>query len=107
MRPPSSGSRPVIRLKSVVLPAPLGPITEVMRPASTVRSRSSMTWRLPKALRRPLGLSRATEGPQAPRDAGEAGRGEEHAGHVDQPHDEEPALGEPGGEEVAQHDTEG
>ena len=38
MRPPSGGTTPVMQLNSVVLPAPFGPISPVMRPASTSRS---------------------------------------------------------------------
>jgi hypothetical protein len=34
---PRLGSRPMIALSSVVLPAPLGPMTVTMRPAPTVR----------------------------------------------------------------------
>src|SRR3954469_23280262 len=39
---------PVIRLNSVVLPAPFGPITETISPSFTRRSRPSTTFRPPK-----------------------------------------------------------
>src|SRR3954453_2469750 len=39
---------PVIRLKSVVLPAPFGPITLTISPSSTCRSSESTTRRPPK-----------------------------------------------------------
>src|SRR6266508_3863617 len=40
---------PVIRLKSVVLPAPFGPITLTISPSFTWRSSSDTTFRPPKA----------------------------------------------------------
>ncbi len=40
---------PVIRLKSVVLPAPFGPITLTISPSSTCRSSASITCRPPNA----------------------------------------------------------
>src|SRR5258705_335723 len=41
--PPSGRSSPVIRLKSVVLPAPLGPMMRRRSPGSTVRSTPDVT----------------------------------------------------------------
>ena len=45
---------PVIRLKSVVLPAPFGPITLTISPWATCRSRSETTLRPPNASETPL-----------------------------------------------------
>src|SRR3954447_6332404 len=50
MSPESGRYRPVMRLKSVVLPAPLGPITLTISPSSTCRSSSEMTCRPPKSI---------------------------------------------------------
>src|SRR4030088_1997448 len=52
---PASGARPpAIRLKSVVLPAPFGPIMPSASPGATDRSISSAATTEPKVLRRPL-----------------------------------------------------
>src|SRR6266852_4980654 len=52
---PASGARPpAIRLKSVVLPAPFGPIMPSASPGATDRSISSAAMTDPKVLRRPL-----------------------------------------------------
>src|SRR6476660_8479124 len=52
---PASGARPpAIRLKSVVLPAPFGPIIPSASPCATDRSISSAAMTEPKLLRRPL-----------------------------------------------------
>src|SRR5262249_44623220 len=48
--PASGASAPAIRLKSVVLPAPFGPVTV---PGSIARSTPSTARRLPNALTRP------------------------------------------------------
>src|SRR6516164_3588231 len=47
-RPPSGSCRPVITLKSVVFPAPLGPIRPVTRPGSTSMLASDSARRPPK-----------------------------------------------------------
>src|ERR1700688_4772482 len=49
MRPPLGGNTPPIRLNSVLLPAPFGPRIPRISPASTERSRPSMTRRPPNA----------------------------------------------------------
>ena len=46
--PPSGRSSPVTRLKSVVLPAPFGPIIHRRSPSATVRSTEAVTSRPPK-----------------------------------------------------------
>src|SRR6202047_178228 len=52
---PASGARPpAIRLKSVVLPAPFGPMMPSASPGATDRSISSAAITEPKVLRRPL-----------------------------------------------------
>src|SRR5215471_2240391 len=48
--PASGTSAPAIRLNKVVLPAPLGPMSPVMVPASTVKLTPSTARRLPNAL---------------------------------------------------------
>ena len=50
MRPPDGGSTPVSRLKNVVLPAPLGPMTERSSPARTWKSTRLTAVRPPKVL---------------------------------------------------------
>src|SRR5580704_14724070 len=52
--PASGASPPAIRLKSVVLPAPFGPIMPSASPGATDRSISSAAITEPKVLRRPL-----------------------------------------------------
>src|SRR5215210_8851343 len=49
---------PVIRLKTVVLPAPFGPITLTISPSSTCRSRPSTTRRPPNDFVTPRSSSR-------------------------------------------------
>src|SRR6516162_8599273 len=48
-RPPLGGNTPAIMLKSVVLPAPFGPMMPTISPASTEKSSRSMTLSPPKA----------------------------------------------------------
>ena len=48
--PESTWKIPVIRLKTVVLPAPFGPITLTISPSSTCRSSSLTTLSPPKAI---------------------------------------------------------
>src|SRR6266481_6304665 len=52
--PASGASPPAIRLKSVVLPAPFGPMMPSASPGATDRSTSSAATTEPKVLRRPL-----------------------------------------------------
>src|SRR5262249_51164913 len=52
MRPWSGARNPLIRANSVVLPAPFGPITAVMRPASAASETPSTASRPPKRLAR-------------------------------------------------------
>src|SRR5579859_2547699 len=51
-RPESGRKAPVMRLKNVVLPAPLGPITAVSEPSSKFRLTPFMALTPPKDLRR-------------------------------------------------------
>ena len=53
-RPASPG--PVIMRNSVVLPAPLGPMTPTMPPGGSLKSSPSISSLSPNALRRPVGL---------------------------------------------------
>ena len=50
MRPDDGASMPHITLMSVVLPAPLGPITPMMPPAGTWNEMPSKTFRPPNCL---------------------------------------------------------
>src|ERR1700722_18506517 len=51
--PLSGFTYPVITLKRVVLPEPLGPISPEMDPCSTSREQPERAWRPPKALDTP------------------------------------------------------
>jgi hypothetical protein len=55
-RPVSGRSKPVSRLKNVVLPAPLGPMSAVMRPRWTCTFSTSTATRPPNARRIPLAV---------------------------------------------------
>ena len=52
-RPPSGCSTPVSILNSVVLPAPFGPITPTMPPGGSLKDKSSISSRSPKAFDKP------------------------------------------------------
>ena len=54
--------RPVMTLNVVVLPAPFGPISPVMRPASTSRSTSRTAWLPPKWTLTPERLEQRASG---------------------------------------------
>src|SRR5450755_3649462 len=89
MRPPVGVRKPVISANNVVLPAPLGPITAVMLPLSTVSDASRTASSPPNRLEMPstakIGLSmrslprflgRPLQQPAQPRDnVGHATRG--------------------------------
>src|SRR6202041_2807214 len=64
--PASGGSSPVMRLRTVVLPEPFGPMRPVMPPAGISKERSRTATRPPKAFLRPWTLSRAPGGGAAP-----------------------------------------
>ena len=59
IRPEVGVRNPLIRLKNVVLPAPLGPMTARSSPGSTRIDTSSTATRLPKCLRDVLDLEQA------------------------------------------------
>src|SRR6266446_5391867 len=63
MRPSLGRVSPLIRLKSVVLPAPLGPMIARRSPGPTVRLTPSTARRPPNSLQRPLRLSAAATRP--------------------------------------------
>src|SRR5258706_11515295 len=50
-RPPSGSRCPVIRLNSVVLPAPLGPMMALIEPRGTVKDTPPTAWKPSKLLR--------------------------------------------------------
>src|SRR5262249_8241965 len=50
MRPSSGGRKPVMQLKSVVLPAPFGPMRPTMSPSSMTKDTSLLATRPPKRL---------------------------------------------------------
>src|SRR6266404_7701666 len=95
---PSSGSRcPVIRLKSVVLPAPLGPMIALIDPRGTVNDTPPTAMKPPKFLESPRTSS--TGGP--PREAvperdnraGQSAREDEEEDDQDAAQDQRPVLG--------------
>ena len=57
--PPSGRRKPVIRLKAVVLPAPLGPIRAVIEPRRTAKLAPSTARRPPKRFCEALDLKQA------------------------------------------------
>src|SRR5262245_32501394 len=64
MRPSLGGRKPLMMENSVVLPAPLGPISAVIRPASAASEASSTASRPPKRLHtRSTRSSGSTMGP--------------------------------------------
>ena len=64
-RPASGASWPLSRLKQVVLPAPLGPISASSSPASTAKLTPSTAWTPPKAFAQCLSASRHRSGHRA------------------------------------------
>src|SRR6266498_738300 len=95
---PASGWRwPVMRLKRVVFPAPLGPMMALMDPRGTVKLTPLTAWKPPKLLRSPVTSSTRRpsphplpEGHERPRDA--PGEDEEEH-HEDGAENERPVLG--------------
>src|SRR5687768_4073722 len=92
-RPVSGFTWPVMRLNSVVLPAPLGPMMALIEPLGTVKLTPSTAWKPPKLFRRSRTSSmRALLSHEAAADdrrgAGEAAREDE------QQHDENGAENE-------------
>src|ERR1051325_1118072 len=86
---PASGVRwPVMRLNSVVLPAPLGPMIAAIWPRATSRLTSLTARKPPKLLRRPRTSSTRAPPQTAPDRLGGAG---ESAGEDEQQHDEDRA----------------
>src|SRR5215472_11453931 len=94
---PASGRRcPVIRLKSVVLPAPLGPMMALIEPRGTLKLTPPTAWKPAKLLRRPwtssTGDSRAGAPQEQGRRAGDAPREYEEEHHENGPEHERPVL---------------
>src|SRR6266498_2249762 len=95
---PASGWRwPVMRLKRVVLPAPLGPMMALIDPRGTVKLTPLTAWKPSKLLRSPVTSSTRRpsphplpEGHERPRDA--PGEDEEEH-HEDGAENERPVLG--------------
>src|SRR3990167_6104974 len=86
---PASGRRwPVTRLKSVVLPAPFGPMIAAISPRATARLTPATAWKPAKALWTPRPSS-----PPEPREAPAAGveRADDAAGKREQEHDQDRA----------------
>src|SRR5437899_112470 len=99
---PASGLRsPAIWPISVVLPAPLGPMTACVSPSGTSRSTRSVARRPPKLLLSPrITISGSAIAQDLSRQEPEqAALGEEHHEDQEQPQDDLPVLGQ-GGEHV-------
>src|SRR5437870_3215707 len=112
MRPLSGGKSPEIRLTSVVLPAPLEPISASTSRSLTVKSTWSTAWVSPKYLTRFFVTSRLTSAPLLPA-RGEPARGaddprgqREHERHQHGPEEELPVhrVADRVGLEVVEHD---
>src|SRR5262245_11159241 len=96
--PPSGSTWPVMRLNSVVLPAPFGPMIALIDPCGTRKLTPPTAWKPPKLFRRSVTSSIGGPPREAPADgvggAGEAaGEGEEQDDE-DRPQDQRPVLGE-------------
>src|SRR5215469_15725895 len=105
IEPPSARSSPMMRLKSVVLPAPLGPMMRRRSPGSTARSTAAVTRSPPKDLARPLTASAVIASSRSSRRGGQAehrpapspearGAGHEPFRHEDDDGDEDGAQHE-------------
>src|SRR5499425_3375891 len=95
---PASGRRcPVIRLKTVVLPAPLGPMMALIEPRGTLKLTPPTAWKPAKLLRRPWTSSTGDSGAAAPQEeshrARDAPREHEEEHDQDGTQDEGPVLG--------------
>src|SRR5262245_15015985 len=94
---PASGCRwPVIRLKSVVLPAPLGPMMALIEPRGTLKLTPPTAWKPAKLLRRPWTSSTGDSRAGAPQEQGDracdAARKHEEEHHENGPEHERPVL---------------
>src|SRR5262245_45824557 len=100
MRPASGWTRPEISLISVVLPAPLGPITACSSPSRTSRVTSSVTTRPPKLLRSASMRSAGSATAPAPEHRGNEAQQpparEENNEDEQRPEDRLPMLGQAG-----------
>src|SRR5437763_6245460 len=96
-RPASGRTWPVIRLKSVVLPAPFGPMIAVTRPAATVRLTPPTAAKPPNALWRSRTSSTAEPStcalPEREGSPGEAAGEAEQEDDKDRAEHERPVLG--------------
>src|SRR5215467_1357744 len=94
---PASGRRcPVIRLKSVVLPAPLGPMMALIEPRGTLKLTPPTAWKPAKLLQRPWTSSTGHASRVTPEEqcegARDAAREHEEEDHEDGAEDEWPVL---------------
>src|SRR5215470_3841730 len=92
---PASGRRcPVIRLKRVVLPAPLGPMMALMEPRGTLKLTPLTAWKPAKLLASPRTSSMARPpiepAPQGADGAGDPPGKDEEQKHEDDTEDERP-----------------
>src|SRR6266436_890572 len=95
---PASGRRwPVMRLNSVVLPAPLGPMMALIDPRGTVKRTPLTAWKPSKLLRSPVTSSTRRPSPHSLPEGherpGDAPGEDEEQHHQDGAEDERPVLG--------------
>src|SRR3990172_367607 len=91
---------------SVVLPAPLGPMTAVSRPEGSVRFTPSTAASAPKRFERPSVLrSSVVTGSPTGKDARDAAPEAHDQGHHDRPEPDEPVLRE-ADDDVLEHEEE-
>src|SRR5580704_10090197 len=95
---PSSGCRcPVIRLNSVVFPAPLGPMIALIEPRGTVKETPPTAWKPSKLLRTSrtssTGRPPLEPAPERGHRAADAAREDEEQDHENGAEDQRPVLG--------------
>src|SRR5215207_9279600 len=93
MAPPSGSSWPETMWRSVVWPAPFGPISAWHSPVRRSSDTSSVTRSAPKLFSRPRSARTGSAGTPASKDAGQPAAREEHDEDQEGAEDEAPVLG--------------